>query len=130
MHYEIRILNTHQLRTLLCGLGVRTVLSVICQIYQLVLPLTGLFVADILDQFINGRTCFVQTLYRQTTYADIHAALRINSTFVIIQIREIVIRSICFDLVYRVLRLVCQQQRSTGVTQQFAVIERTVPHKK
>ena len=80
--------------------------AVIGQEYDLVLPFTGLFVADVTYQLVHRCTRLFYRTNRQATYADIQPSLRVHYAFVIVQKSEIIFRSVGFHLVERVICLV------------------------
>ena len=130
MNHEIRICYTYALRAHFCCLRVGTVLTVVRQIDQLVLPFAGLLVAHVADQLIHRRLRLLYTLDRQTAYTDIHLTRTVRSAFIIIQETEIVLSAIRLHLIDRVLGLIGQQQACTRIGQQLTVIKTTVPHEQ
>ena len=130
MNHEVRVRQTNHLGTYLRCLGMRAAFSVVRQIHQLRLPLARLLIVHITNEFVYYLASFGKVVYRQTTYADLHRAGVVVLALFILEKTEIVIGRIGVHLIHGVLCLVGQQERSTRVGQQLAVVERTVTHEQ
>ncbi len=125
---KVGVLATHALRTGFRHACMEVVVAIVGQENELLLPSTRIGVLNIGDELVYHRECFGLRGNRKASDTDIHTALRVAFTLVVVEKSEIVVGGVSSRLDRGVLGLIGEQRVLTRGGQELAVVERAIAH--